>query len=175
MTKETFICKGCGHDLPNDFSIRTEDYCYMCDPNVTVEELLKDYDDKVTEIKAARERLGADKLGLKHLSQYLPYGLKLFYGENDIRELIYLDTNSPHGSFKPILRPMSDYFDITSKAMKELNLDISDQIWLANLGLGMYLLADLPYRLACRLAEEHIDFMDLIPAGLAVSFKEVGL
>jgi hypothetical protein len=37
-----FICKGCGHELPEDYSMRTEGYCYMCDPNITTEELLSD-------------------------------------------------------------------------------------------------------------------------------------
>lgn len=196
MDKETFICKGCGHDLPNDFSIRTEDYCYMCDPNVTVDELLKDYDDKVTEMKAARERLGADKLELKHLGPYLSFGLKIkilnhkcdyvgieyseangFYFVGESLHLTYNggSTGKDISLFKPILRPLSDYFDITSPAMKELNLSISDQIALANIASGIYHTSELPYRLICRLAEEHIDFMGLIPAGLAMSYKEAGL
>lgn len=37
----TFKCKGCGHELPVNFQIRTDGYCYLCDPNVTVKELLK--------------------------------------------------------------------------------------------------------------------------------------
>lgn len=30
-----FTCKGCGHNLPNDFSVKSEEYCYLCDPEVT--------------------------------------------------------------------------------------------------------------------------------------------
>ena len=38
---KTFTCKQCGHLLPVDMSMRTEGYCYLCDPNVTVKELLE--------------------------------------------------------------------------------------------------------------------------------------
>ena len=37
----TFKCKSCGNELPVNFQMRTEGYCYLCDPKVTVEELLK--------------------------------------------------------------------------------------------------------------------------------------
>jgi hypothetical protein len=36
----TFKCKGCGHELPENFQMKTKGYCYMCDPEVTVKELL---------------------------------------------------------------------------------------------------------------------------------------
>jgi hypothetical protein len=36
----SFFCKGCGHELDISFSIRTIGFCYLCDPNVTLEELL---------------------------------------------------------------------------------------------------------------------------------------
>ena len=36
------ICtvEGCENELPSNYSIKTEGYCYLCDPNVTVKELL---------------------------------------------------------------------------------------------------------------------------------------
>jgi hypothetical protein len=37
---KTFKCKGCGHKLPPEFCMRTKNYCYLCDPNVTLDELL---------------------------------------------------------------------------------------------------------------------------------------
>ncbi len=40
-TEPTFTCQGCKHELPMNFSMRTPDYCYMCDPNITVDELLQ--------------------------------------------------------------------------------------------------------------------------------------
>jgi predicted RNA-binding Zn-ribbon protein involved in translation (DUF1610 family) len=39
---ESFICQGCGQELNVVFQMRTMDFCYICDPNVTVEELLND-------------------------------------------------------------------------------------------------------------------------------------
>lgn len=44
LKPETFNCKGCGHNLPKDYQIKTDGYCYLCDPNVTVDELLKDFE-----------------------------------------------------------------------------------------------------------------------------------
>ena len=37
----SFVCQGCGHELINDFCMKTGGYCYLCDPNITLEELLK--------------------------------------------------------------------------------------------------------------------------------------
>lgn len=41
-----FICKGCGQTLSKYLQIKTFGYCYLCDPNITVKELLEDYDKK---------------------------------------------------------------------------------------------------------------------------------
>lgn len=41
MSNETFTCKGCNHELPEVYSIKPGGYCYLCDPNVTVKELLE--------------------------------------------------------------------------------------------------------------------------------------
>ncbi len=38
---ELFTCQGCGHELPITFVERTPQFCYLCDPNITVEELLQ--------------------------------------------------------------------------------------------------------------------------------------
>jgi len=37
-----FICQGCKHELPMDFNLRTEGFCYLCDPNITLAECLSD-------------------------------------------------------------------------------------------------------------------------------------
>lgn len=37
-----FVCQGCKHELPSAFCMRTEGYCYLCDPNIDVNELLND-------------------------------------------------------------------------------------------------------------------------------------
>lgn len=116
------------------------------------------------------------KLELKHLAPYLPYELRLTACSQPMNgRMCELLSKHNYSTIKPILRPLSDYFDITSPAMNELNLDLGGQIWLANLADGTYHVDELPYRLACILAEEHIDFMGLITAGLAVSYREAGL
>jgi hypothetical protein len=38
----SFVCGGCGHTLDLSFSLRTKGYCYLCDPNITLEELLSE-------------------------------------------------------------------------------------------------------------------------------------
>lgn len=39
-TIETFICLGCQCEVPADYSFRTQNYCYLCDPAITLDELL---------------------------------------------------------------------------------------------------------------------------------------
>ena len=42
--QKSFVCKKCNHELPKTFSVKTDQYCYLCDPKVTLEECLqKDY------------------------------------------------------------------------------------------------------------------------------------
>ena len=38
--KKSFICKGCQCEVPNDYKLKTDGYCSLCDPNVTLNELL---------------------------------------------------------------------------------------------------------------------------------------
>ncbi len=38
--EESFICQGCQNEVSADYSIKTQGYCYLCDPNVQLEELL---------------------------------------------------------------------------------------------------------------------------------------
>jgi hypothetical protein len=37
-----FTCKGCQCTISTDYIMRTDGWCYMCDPNITLEELLSD-------------------------------------------------------------------------------------------------------------------------------------
>lgn len=44
MNKQScFICIGCDHELPNSYCLNTTGYCYLCDPNITVTELLEGF------------------------------------------------------------------------------------------------------------------------------------
>lgn len=38
----SFVCQGCKCEVPNEFSVKTDGYCYLCDPKVTLEECLQD-------------------------------------------------------------------------------------------------------------------------------------
>jgi hypothetical protein len=86
-----------------------------------------------------------------------------------------LDLNQAIEQFKllPILRPLSDYKEINSPAMKDLNCDLSDQIRileLANKEVSFYY---LPYGIAQLLFEAHIDSFNLIPDGLAIDINSL--
>lgn len=36
----TFICTGCGHELPADYSLNASGFCYLCDPAISLSDLL---------------------------------------------------------------------------------------------------------------------------------------
>ena len=42
LLSDGFTCLGCNHHLPMEFNVRTENFCYLCDPNITLEECLSD-------------------------------------------------------------------------------------------------------------------------------------
>lgn len=42
MSKETFKCKHCGCEVPSGFSLRTPNTCYLCDENISLDELLSE-------------------------------------------------------------------------------------------------------------------------------------
>lgn len=125
-----------------------------------------------------------EKLELKHLSPYLPYGLKMKSTGDNIYELstyIRVGGSNPlrdiysclSDSYKPILRPLSDYVDINSESFMDINIDLGEQIvinQLANKGIGYW---HLPYSVICICFEHHIDVFGLIEKGLAVSIHDM--
>jgi len=42
LLADGFTCQACNHHLPIEFNVRTEGFCYLCDPNITLEECLSD-------------------------------------------------------------------------------------------------------------------------------------
>ena len=125
-----------------------------------------------------------NKLKIEHLSGYLPYSLKVTFGETD-RDLTAVSLDSPFvfitkwiGSrekqlariedIKPILIPLEKFKDINSPEMSESNFDIIAQMELcelANQRIGYW---GLTYGVAKICFEHHIDIFNLIPQGLAV-------
>ena len=37
-----FVCKGCACEVRAEYSLRTPGYCYLCDPAITIDELMSD-------------------------------------------------------------------------------------------------------------------------------------
>ncbi len=131
------------------------------------------------------------KLELKHLAPYLPYRVKLnltrrlFERTNvDIRncdfrhnyttnELYLWHNEVTYGwhEIKPILRPLSDYTDITSKAMSDLDCDLTDQMDIQEFALKKMSLSSLLYSSFDVLTRNHVDIFGLIPEGLAIDIN----
>lgn len=170
------------------------------------------------------------KLELKHITPYLPYGLKVQYtgvinGKekseyNKTEPITYIDdilslewaNNFPkdvhglkiapikkvsfwkertilevgiksHGlkklqiskwyndDFKLVLRPISDYEDINSQAMSEMNLDVQTMIEISELGYSYRCLQNVSYGTIQVMAHNHIDFQNLIKEGLAIDIN----
>lgn len=122
------------------------------------------------------------KLQLKHLAPYLPY--KLNYKDNNGR-IVKLNTldfgvdlvNMGWGNalnvwkVKPILRPLSDYRDVNSKAMNELNCDVMDMIRISELANKRIGLSSVQYGVIEIMCDNHIDFNRLIESGLAIDIN----
>lgn len=130
------------------------------------------------------------KLELKHIAPYLPYGVKVMRPDNKtIHEVIgsmgglYIFNFGEHehetygeiGSKlnKPILQPLSDYTDINSPAMVELNCDLLDQIEISSYARSETGFSGLNYHAATICFENHIDIFKLIEKGLAVDTNTI--
>ena len=122
------------------------------------------------------------KLELKHLAPYLPYGLKcsihselfpnpILTGINGI--FAYLNYHGANLSFeiekiKPILRPLSDYADIDSDALCDINCDMSDQIQISEFASKRISLSAISVSAYNICLSNHIDVFGLIDQGLAL-------
>lgn len=40
IPKKGFICNGCNLEVYEDYCLKTEGFCYLCDPNIPLEDLL---------------------------------------------------------------------------------------------------------------------------------------
>mgnify|MGYP003426619548 FL=1 len=130
------------------------------------------------------------QLTLKHLAPYLPYGLKCKWNQSNPFILVGLQKGNESvnndlwtwkdGSryltgylyeCKPILRPLSDYTDITSKAMSDLNCDLTNQMDIQEFALKKMSLSSLLYSSFEVLTRNHVDIFGLIPEGLAIDIN----
>ena len=71
------------------------------------------------------------------------------------------------GLIKPVLRPLSNYQDINSDAMNDLNCDVSTQIQINELAIKYIGVSDLHYSTVEICLQKHIDIFGLIDQGLA--------
>lgn len=143
-----------------------------------------------------------EKLELKHLTYYLPYGLKIrvrlnrfscgaggkMYTDKNV-ELTYKNIlKFKHGvhynSIKPILRPLSDLtkrieidgkFIPLERLLWESNFNIDIMSWDEKLEyLDVYTCIDLlTFKDIQLLCEWHFDIFGLIDKGLAISYSDV--
>lgn len=126
-------------------------------------------------------------LELKQIVPYLPYQLKIktdkMFKGNPIMELSHENVYNKlslvsfllfqQKNYKPILIPLSDFADINSKKMCELNFDISTQIDLNELAIKYKHYTSCYYTTANACFENHIDIFGLIDKGLAISVHDV--
>ncbi len=136
-----------------------------------------------------------EKLELKHLAPYLPYGLKVYIiTSNDVLEIlslnkvlfrnqIFIETiNGAYGSlyFKPILRPLSDltkrfngdscFITYMWYSIISTDSDCFDKDdFFEKCELGM--VDHLPYMVIPFLLENHFDVFGLIEKGLAIDIN----
>ena len=122
-----------------------------------------------------------EKLELKYLAPYLPYGLKFYWEDlkGNINEPWSLTINSIDFALenqnKPILRPLSDLTkEITHNGEKFIPIDYfvgddSDLVYNACLIHNDF--SYLPYNLVQLLLEWHFDIFGLIEKGLAIDIN----
>lgn len=124
------------------------------------------------------------KLTINHLKGYLDTNLKGVEQNGDIVELIgfkdetYFIKESRNvyaygdvQDFKPLLHPLSNYIDINSSAMQDLNCDLLDQIEIQELASGRKGYWNLEYRVIELMQNNHIDYQNLIKENLAIEIN----
>lgn len=131
-----------------------------------------------------------EKLEAKHISSYLPYGLKTIYLLSDVVGIIYKDEirykklTTDNASFvlnycKLVLRPLSDltrselekqgYWHHIDWLTHELQTSIKKN---GVKGLEKHI-NEAPYEMIVYLLSRHYDIFGLIDKGLAVSYSEI--
>lgn len=125
---------------------------------------------------------------LEYLSDYLPYSVRYiechkasFTNQPDIKQNFIMSTQNMSvldGKkryrlvyAKLILKPLSDYLDINSPAMNELNCDISDQITLQELASKKTIYGHISYSSMQLYLKNHIDVFGLIEQDLAIDYN----
>lgn len=126
-----------------------------------------------------------DKLELKHLSPYLPYELRLTaYSKPMNGRMCELLAKHNYSTIKPILRPLSEADVLIYNEFVKYNNNDPFDLEIINIfcferieteSVSDIDLNNLQYEAFEWLTRNHFDVFGLIPAGLAISYKETGL
>lgn len=123
------------------------------------------------------------KLELKHLAPYLPYGLILI--QEDLKTKVTLIGGMLEGNigtFKPILRPLSDltkeiqvnertFNPYDTKILNDFMMGTSEWDCLCEYTGDLTKNADIPYYIVEQLFEWHFDVFGLIDQDLAIDIN----
>lgn len=128
-----------------------------------------------------------EKLELKHLAPYLPYGLKILYNHNKVNTFVevlnnenwlYIDDKKDiyYTDFKPIFRPLSDLFnghyEYILDEFSEVSLESFKIAFLSKLK-PLNTFDKINYTIVIKLFENHFDVFGLIEKGLAIDINKL--
>lgn len=143
------------------------------------------------ELNTKPENLAKPLLTTVFLVPYLPFKLKcqIKNGKQikiDVIQAIYNNEVKAECTFfniveaqqgfefvKPILRPLSDFYDINAPAFVDTNFDIRTQLVLADLCSKKQHYSGVRYADMQEFLREHIDVFNLIEEDLAISIHDV--
>jgi len=95
------------------------------------------------------------------------------YDKDFCKQLVWDSKGFRLRDFKPLLKPLSDYKDINGEAMRKDVINAVDFLPVYELANGMRKLETMPYGTIQLMAQNHIDFQDLISRGLAINLNEL--
>ena len=120
------------------------------------------------------------KLELKHIIPYLLHNLKALSIDGFSVSVLGVDFTTNRilningdrtftiPEIKPLLRPLSDYADIDSNALCDINCDMSDQIQISEFASKRISLSSVSVGAFEILVSNHVDVFGLIDQGLAL-------
>ncbi|MCP4984868.1 MAG: hypothetical protein GY928_02025 [Colwellia sp.] len=117
-----------------------------------------------------------EKLTIKHLAPYLPYGLKVNIGKDlEKNSTLTCETILWYEMYaiKPILRPLSDLINTNYHFIYDKETDIESIIKWVELDSDSRLTDKYSYEFWSMLFENHFDIFDLIENNLAIDINTI--
>ena len=121
-----------------------------------------------------------EKLELKHLAPYLPYGLKCTDKGAVVEITVHnfdMSIIAMRNEFKPILRPLSDiknFEDIMDEFSVRSFEAFENHFFDIALGRSLNCFDNVNYTIVELCFKHHLDIFGLIPKGLAISYSDEG-